>query len=127
MPEAPSPRRRLFVAVEIEDDQKRRIGEQIESLEALAPKAKFVRAEKLHLTLQFLGHVDAEKVPEIEAAIDRGTSGHAAHTLALKGGGAFGSKKAPRVLWIGVEGELEPLGALQSSISKELEKLGFEP
>jgi RNA 2',3'-cyclic 3'-phosphodiesterase len=71
--------------------------------------AKWVRAEKAHLTLVFHGEAEpgahAAKLAEVAKQ-------HAPFTLRLKGAGAF----SRRVLWLGVEGELEPLQAVYRAL-----------
>jgi 2'-5' RNA ligase len=46
-------------------------------------------------------------------------------SLSLGELGTFGSRRAPRVIWTGVTGELAPLLALQQHIATGLEALGF--
>src|SRR3989304_4984367 len=46
------------------------------------------------------------------------------------GGGpraACGARRAPRVLWVDVEGELPPLQRLQAAVERELAAVGFAP
>lgn len=118
---------RLFVAVEISEEVRHAVAKKIEALREIAKHSRFVSAEKLHLTLQFLGWVDDSKVTAITEAVDRAARAGQPLTLHYEGGGAFGSKKSPRVLWVGVSGDLNPLRTVQRAVELELQPLGFEP
>jgi 2'-5' RNA ligase len=81
--------------------------------------AKWLPAEKLHLTLVFLGNPDVEAVKAklLAAPVQ------ASVRLRLEGAGTFVTARAPSVVWLGVGGERARLDALQTW-SREL--LGVE-
>lgn len=116
---------RLFVAVVLGQDIESHAHEAMGHLKGLAPHARFVKPEGMHLTLSFLGEVDPARLPELEAALTRAAGHHAPFTLSVAGGGSFGSPSHPRVLWADVLGDVEALKALQAEVATELEKLGF--
>jgi 2'-5' RNA ligase len=47
--------------------------------------------------------------------------------LTVEGGGAFPNVKNPRVLWLGVRGDIEKLERLQAKVADAMARLGFEP
>lgn len=116
---------RLFIAVDPDAATRERLEQTITSLRAQAPSAKWVNPAGLHLTLVFLGEVDDARVPEITGALAAVAARHRRLSLAFRGGGGFGSGRRPRVLWVGVEGDVAPLAALQSDLAGALEPLGF--
>jgi 2'-5' RNA ligase len=118
---------RLFVAVDVGARVAGALGETIAGLRATAPDAKWVSAEGAHVTLAFLGHVADERVAAIETAVTEVASRHAPLGLRIRGGGGFGSSKRPRVLWIGIDGEVDLLAAVQRDLAEALRPLGFEP
>ena len=71
--------------------------------------------DRWHITLAFLGEVAAERLPEVERALDEVTVPRGAE-LRLRGGGRFGKGRST-VLWAGVEGDL---AALHRDISGRL-------
>ena len=89
-------------------------------------KARWVRAENLHVTLKFIGNVDAGKLGKLEAirAVlgEVGSGGDV--ELRFRGVGFFPNEKRPRVLWVGIAASpnLVPLAA---EIDARLEKLGI--
>ena len=118
---------RLFVAVEVSQAVRDAIAALLPELEATAAHSRFVKPEKMHLTLQFLGSVDPTRVEAIGSALQTAAAGQGTVSLSFKAGGSFGSARSPRVLWVGVEGEVPKLIALQQRIAKHLEPLGFPP
>lgn len=88
------------------------------------PGARWVAPEQLHLTLRFIGEVDGGLFREIREALNAVDGG--AFDLRVKGFGYFPPRKAPRVLWAGVE-PAEGVTALRNRIEKAVVRLGLEP
>ena len=122
-------RLRLFIAVELPAAVLAALSEVQHALqrdEALT-RLRWVRPEGIHLTLKFLGETPAERRPAVEAAISRAVSGIAPFEVRLGKLGSFGSRNAPRVVWIDIAGETEPLARLQAALEREFARLGFPP
>ena len=81
---------------------------------------RWVRPEGIHLTLKFLGEIDPNIVDQILEAVDRAVQGSAPFTLALSEIGAFPSLYVPRVIWVGLKGDLDALRELQKRIDEEV-------
>jgi 2'-5' RNA ligase len=60
---------RLFVALEIPSAVRENLAALIRKLRAVAPQAKWVRAENLHVTLKFIGEVPETKLEAIRMAL----------------------------------------------------------
>ncbi|MFZ5470044.1 MAG: RNA 2',3'-cyclic phosphodiesterase [Myxococcota bacterium] len=118
---------RLFVALELSSPVRAALERAVDVAHRRAPKARWADPQKLHLTLAFLGETEEEKVPALKEALTRAASRHRRLSLVARGGGGFGASRHPRVLWIGVEGELPALTALQADLIRELVPLGFTP
>jgi RNA 2',3'-cyclic 3'-phosphodiesterase len=119
---------RLFVALEIPSAVRENLAALIDELRAAhAPssknKARWVRAENLHVTLKFIGHVDAGKLDAIRAALAEGRF-NAPVDLRFRGLGFFPNDRRPRVLWAGVESSAS-LAAVAGEIDARLSKLGI--
>ncbi|QRN98636.1 RNA 2',3'-cyclic phosphodiesterase [Archangium violaceum] len=118
---------RLFVAVTLGEAIESRATAAIPRLKGLARHARWVPPTNLHLTLHFLGEVEAERLPEVKEALAPVGPVHEPLTLTVEGGGCFGAPSHPRVLWAGVGGDTKALGALQADVVDVLRPLGFEP
>ncbi len=113
---------RLFVALDLDDAAREKIAVYLRGLEGFAPKARWAKAESLHVTLKFLGEHDADAVPGIEAAL---TAIHAEPiSLALRGYGFFPNARAARVFWVGVDGGTT-LTRLASAVDDGLARLAI--
>jgi 2'-5' RNA ligase len=119
---------RLFVALEIPAAVRDNLAALINDLRAADAsssknKARWVRPENLHVTLKFIGNVDAGKLDAIRGALAEVCSGSAVE-LRFRGLGFFPNEKRPRVLWAGIEASSN-LAPLVASIDARVEKLGI--
>jgi 2'-5' RNA ligase len=116
---------RTFVAVTTSPDVRRRALELVELLRGTAGDVKWVEAENLHWTLQFLGDVDELDTPAVCEAVAAAVSDLDPFELEAHGAGAFPSADRPRTLWLGAGGGSKEMIALQEAIQRRLGKLGF--
>jgi len=86
---------------------------------------RWVNPALLHLTLAFLGEQPEDRLPDLERI--GGAAAAASHggVLRLGEAGSFGAKRAPRVLWVDVAGDLAELLALQKDLDTRLREGGF--
>jgi len=113
---------RLFVALQIPPAVRESLGEFLAALRAISSQPRWVRTENLHVTLKFIGEVQAEKLGDIRAAL---SSVHSDQSVMLdfRGVGFFPNEKRPRVFWAGIETSAN-LAQLARHIDRALEKLG---
>lgn len=126
---------RAFVAVELPENTKQALGDIEVRLKrrligSLGSKwaeqsLKWVSPESLHITLKFLGYVPSESIGEIEEALRQATADKPAFRLALDGLGVFPGYVKPRVIWVGMKGDLERLVSLQAQVEAAMADLGF--
>ncbi|MBI4199834.1 MAG: RNA 2',3'-cyclic phosphodiesterase [Chloroflexi bacterium] len=117
---------RLFVAVELPEEVLAHLTRIMARLRGQVPSGvQWVRPAGLHLTLKFLGNVPEEKLPSIVRAMEAAAFGVGPFTLHIRGAGVFPGPQAPRVVWLGVEGDLPPLRALQERLEEDLARVGF--
>jgi 2'-5' RNA ligase len=85
---------------------------------------KWVEPANLHLTLKFLGHVHASRVPAVVQALTA-VEASRPFPVRLVGLGAFPRPRGARVLWVGVEEGAGELADLARVVEDVLEPLGF--
>ncbi len=117
---------RLFIAIELPEAIKTEIARVQERLRKGGATASWTRPEGIHLTLKFLGEVEESKAAGIFAALEAGCRGTAPVRIGIAGAGAFPNLKAPRVLWLGVRGDVDRLAALHAAVEDAVERLGFD-
>jgi RNA 2',3'-cyclic 3'-phosphodiesterase len=113
---------RLFVALEIPSAVRENLAALVRELRALAPQAKWVRTENLHVTLKFIGEVPEVELAAIRSALG-GVRSNLPVTLDFRGLGFFPNEKHPRVFWAGIEASAN-LKALAADIEDAAEKIG---
>ena len=116
---------RTFIAIEIPGNITSKIRELQEGIKVYGLKIRWVRSENIHLTLKFLGNVEAVKIGEIVEAISKTVEGFTPISLKVKDVGVFPGIKRPRILWVGLTGQLESLLRLQKTLDENLKVLGF--
>jgi 2'-5' RNA ligase len=103
---------RLFVALTPPDVVVEELRASTAALRELEPDLRWTRPEQWHVTLAFLGEVADEVVDELARRLHRAAARHPPLSLAFGGGGRFGH----RVLWTGVQGDLDGLRRLAGSV-----------
>ncbi|MDE2640315.1 MAG: RNA 2',3'-cyclic phosphodiesterase [Chloroflexota bacterium] len=121
---------RLFIAVVPPPAVRAALAATQEALRAglAAPGAevrlRWVRPEAIHLTLRFLGETPDAQRPAIERALAATATAGAPIDLRLGAVGTFGGRR-PRVVWVGLEGDVAALGDRASALNRALAAEGF--
>ena len=117
---------RAFVSVDLPEDVERALGRAAQSLrDARIEGLRAVRPDGVHLTLKFLGDVPGSRVDEIARAVSETVAGHQRFQVSTGGFGAFPNNRRPQVLWVGIDGRVDPLMRLQADVDSALGALGF--
>lgn len=115
---------KTFVGIDIGEATRARIGAAIIDLAKLAPRARWVLADSLHITLVFLGWVEQPVVARVESEMARVARHYVPFDLEIRGGRSFGKRRSPRTLWTGVDGDLATLGAIQAELTRAIATTG---
>jgi 2'-5' RNA ligase len=119
---------RVFIALDIPPEAKQALADAIRRLQAAIPYGvRWVDPAGIHLTLKFLGNINASLRDDIfkamRCAAQSFQSGR--FRLQLAGLGFFPSERQPRVLWAGIEGDLHSLRSLQEKVDVAMFQSGF--
>ena len=112
---------RLFVALDIDQEIRERIGAFRDEMKSIATGVRWVGPETFHVTLQFLG--ETQKLEEIKSAL--ATVSGTPITLSFRGTGFFPTPQRARVFWVGMETD-EHLQPLVNGLGDALASLGFK-
>ena len=119
---------RAFIAIELPDPVKASISRiQTGVRRDEHTSVKWVNPESVHLTLKFLGNIDPELIPDIGRAMSQAAAGLGPIRLEISKVGAFPNLRAPRVVWVGLEGDISTLRLLHRQVEERLAGLGFPP
>jgi RNA 2',3'-cyclic 3'-phosphodiesterase len=116
---------RLFIALEIPGDVKNILAAVQPDLRQAHAEVGWTKVENLHLTLKFLGEVEAAHTNTIMQACVETASQHCGFRLALNGLGFFPNVRHPRVIWAGLKDDSSELQALHKSLEEKFYTLGF--
>jgi len=118
---------RLFYAIILPDDVRKQIA-RVQNLLKSHIGVQGVRwepPEKLHITVRFLGEVAPGQLEAVKAAGLAVASGISPFSLYLGGLGTFPQKRSPRVLWLGIENDVQGYEHLVRQLELELRTRGI--
>ena len=131
----PAKKIRLFIAINLPqgikdtiEDCRRKLAPQLD-----AKSVRWTRSEQVHITLKFIGYVTDDSVGAITDALTEACQRTGPLRLKAEGLGCFPRVRSPRVLWVGIAGDVPPLLALQKRIDTDIaqwaepEKREFTP
>jgi len=111
---------RAFIAFELPLAVTSVLAKVRQDLERLKIRARWVRPENVHLTLKFLGDIKADHIDKIGAEMTAAAFESSPVTLSVRGVGVFPGIRRPRVIWVGLGGDIRSLFAFQSRLEEKL-------
>jgi 2'-5' RNA ligase len=111
---------RLFVAINLTPETRDAIYADAEALRSATTGIRWTAASSLHVTLKFLAE---SLVPELRAAMEGVSARHRSVDVQTTSFGAFPNFRRPRVVWVGMTGEIE-LRALANDLGRAFVPLG---
>jgi RNA 2',3'-cyclic 3'-phosphodiesterase len=118
---------RTFIGIDFERELKNEIYELQQKLRSYAKKGRWKHSDNFHLTMKFLGEINPAQQEQIDNAMKKLCITREPFTLSLTGLGAFLGKDSIRVLWLGLDGDMQELQSLHKETDKVLTPIGFEP
>ncbi len=125
MGERPSPSRRLFVGVALDDAARAACADAAERLRSTGFAARYEAPEKLHITLAFLGNVAHDRYDAIAAVLPATAARCKRLSIAFDRVGAFPHERKPRVVYLGARSQGAPFRMLSEALRGAYLDLGF--
>ncbi len=117
---------RAFLALDIPEEVRREVRLiQGRLKKILRGDIRWTNPDGMHLTLKFFGNIVETDVERISQTVREITAQVAPLALDIKTVGTFPGPKRPRVIWLGIQGDVERLARLHGDIDRELLTLGF--
>lgn len=116
---------RLFIAIDLPPEVKQLLGDVQADLRRHTHVVRWADPGGTHLTLKFLGSVEAEDVERIVRGLHAVAARHRAFTLETDHLGVFPNSQRPRIVWLGIRGNVAALESLQQDVEREIAPLGF--
>jgi len=113
---------RLFIAINFDDKTVNNIYKEVNALKDRSLKGRFVHKEHIHLTIEFLGEVQDEKVNEIQKMIFN--THFDPFEIVISNLGVFHTKHGD-IYWLGIK-DNEDLFKLYNDIHNSLKQMNIE-
>jgi RNA 2',3'-cyclic 3'-phosphodiesterase len=104
-----------------------RLAVEVERLRPLARDVAWVGPDNFHVTLKFLGGVEAPRLDAVATALAGVARVSGPFDLGVSTLGAFPSRTRPRVLWAGIDDGAAAAATLAGHVDRVLAPLGFPP
>ena len=123
----PSGKVRSFIAIHPGKETSASLVKLVEALrsEITSDRFRWSRPEQLHLTLQFLGYVERPRLADYETVLRYICDQIGPFRLSAEGLGCFPAAKRPRVLWVGLRGDISALQGVKKRLDVAFEPLGY--
>ena len=118
------PRLRTFIAIDVNEAVRDRLVAMQEGLARAGTEVKWVERENLHVTLLFLGEVDARDTPDVCRAVAKVCREARGLSDDRRSGRLFPNARRPRVLWAGVGEGTPEVCAIHDALEPPLLDLG---
>ena len=116
---------RTFLAVPVPRDVSSKKNMLYSTLENVDGDINWVKNAQLHLTMKFLGHTPESTINDVIDHVEKITPNMNPFDLKIEETGCFPVPTRPRILWLGLKGNLDLLKSMVESIENVLEPLGF--
>ena len=117
---------RSFLAFDLPIDMASVIHRVSGTLRKTPLDVRWVKEGNIHLTMIFLGNIKADDLGPIEEAVGNTCARFGPFSLFLSGIGCFPNVRNPRVIWFGLEGDLERLSGFRDALQKPLKDFGVK-
>lgn len=116
---------RTFIGIGLPAKCRAALAAALSPLKAESPGISWTAERNLHLTMRFLGEIEAARVGELTTAMAEAARGIPPFPFAVEGPGGFPDLRAPRVLWVGIGEPLELVRKLHQNMEDALSDAGF--
>ena len=117
---------RLFLAINFPEAVRAAVHHAVQPLRDAAPRVGWTEAERLHLTMKFLGEQPESVADDVSNAVSTAVARHRPFDVTITGLGAFPSFRRARIVWIGLSADPR-LELLHHDVELACEAVGFAP
>jgi 2'-5' RNA ligase len=117
---------RSFLAFELPYEIRQTLSAVSEDGRAAPLNIRWVRVANIHLTVVFMGNIEEARIDPIKELARGVCDQYAPFRIQVNGAGLFGSRRNPRVLWIGLGGDMDRMSSFREDLQKGLAPFGIK-
>ena len=117
---------RSFLAFELPGEIKSIVSRVSGEVRKSSLEVRWVRPEFIHLTVVFMGDIESEQIAPMGESVSAICSQHSPFTISLRPMGCFPNLRNPRVIWLGIDGDLERMSRFRDDLQHALSPFGIK-
>ena len=121
---------RTFIAIDLSSEVRDALADLQNRLKTIVPPktVRWTAPQNIHLTLHFLGDTAIGDVEKVSEAINATTLTYKPFSLTLGKLGCFPNTRRPRIVWVGILGDIASLTALHHNLGDKIRAaINFAP
>jgi len=117
---------RSFLALKLPPEIKKTLSHILREMKKTPLDVRWVKADNIHITMVFLGNVPVEDVEPMGESAEKVCQQYGPFAISLRGAGVFSSRRNPRVLWAGMEGDIDRMTCFRDVLQRHLKPFGIK-
>ena len=116
---------RTFIAIELPAEIKEYLNFIQNKLKACQTDMKWVKPENIHLTLKFLGEINAEQFDKTVSILKKAADNNPSFKINMASIAAFPGINTPRIIWLGINQGEPQIKTLVANLEEKLVGIGI--
>lgn len=117
---------RSFLAFDLPEEIKKIVKKVSGEVRQSGLNVRWVKAENIHLTVVFLGNIKTPDLDSIGEKVGYVCTEYRPFDIVVKGVGCFPNGRRPRVLWLGLDGDIERMSQFREDLQRSLRDFGIK-
>jgi len=117
---------RSFLAFELPADIRQTLSAVSGAGRSLPLNVRWVRVENIHLTIVFMGNIQEARIKPVGEAASTICDQYAPFCVQVGEIGMFGNRRHPRVVWVGLRGDLDRMSSFRDDLQRCLAPFGVK-
>ena len=116
---------RTFIAIPVPESVFVLQGNLKNTIAKKTGKVRWIKRDQLHLTLKFMGDTPEGSIDDVRGVMQKIANQMTPFKIFIQGVGCFPKIERPRVIWVGLDGQIDKLNHLVTAVHDGLHPLGF--
>ena len=117
---------RSFLAFELPQEIKGIVARVSSELIKSPLDLRYVKVENIHLTVVFMGNIKTDHLAAMKNEIQMVCLKYGPFEISINGMGCFPNRRNPRVLWLGLHGDMQRMALFRDDLQRNLKPFGIK-